>query len=74
MRHRKNLNIAALESSGRRASPFLGALRSIIFLMLSMSAFLAAPGCGMFQQRPKRPEKVGAQTVEEWIGQKRVNP
>jgi hypothetical protein len=39
-----------------------------------MAAFLASPGCGMFQQRQKRPEKVGPQTVEEWIGQKRVNP
>jgi hypothetical protein len=74
MRHRKNLKGAVLTPSGWRASPFLGVVHSIIFWMLSTSAILAAPGCGMFQHRQQRPEKVGPQTVEEWIGQRRVNP
>jgi hypothetical protein len=42
--------------------------------MLLWSTLSAATGCGMFQQKQQRPKKEGAQTVEDWIGLKRVPP
>jgi hypothetical protein len=60
-----------LEIGGRR---FLRALRAGFFVLVGATFLCAAPGCGMFQQQPKRPQKTGPQTVEGWMAQPRVNP
>ncbi len=53
---------------------FMSLARIALVALIGVVVAGAAPGCGMFQQRQKRPEKTGPLTVEDWMGQKRLTP
>jgi hypothetical protein len=45
-------------------------MRRFILLLVLFALTMLAPGCALFQ--PPKPEP--PRTVEEWMGQKRINP
>ncbi len=74
MRYGKLFNNSANTRLKNASKWLLHALHTATLLLISASLIFTASGCGMVQQKQKRPQKTGPQTVEEWMAQRRVNP